>query len=121
MKKISDIGTNLSVLKKRYEEIDFTYINEEKWWNFKDEKEEEYDKIEKEKLVHVKMRLLIFFIWILLRKENNICFISHQRTFKILFQIQNKSKIKNADFRILNHKILEEFITSNLKKFLLDD
>ena len=115
----SDVGRIISKIKEEYSNFNFEYIHDKYWWRLEDKNLDIIENTEKICLEDdkiLKKRVLIFLIWILLRKEKNICFVGHQNIYKCLFENDNifAKKIKNADYRVLDKNFIEKFF----KKYL---
>lgn len=98
-----NIGMSKDEMKKHYFDIDISYISKNMWWF--DTEEEELKGIyqhEAENLELFKLRVVLFLLWIVFRKEKNILIISHSKVFKAIM----KKKIANADVVLLDKDII---------------
>ena len=119
-----NIGMPLSklkeYLKKNNLNVDTSYITKENWFfDESDNKKENFDKILNDKAEHMaesrslfKLRLRIFILWIILRKEKNILIISHSKVYKYL----NKQKISNAKVNEIEKSKLQKRMIKLLYK-----
>lgn len=117
---VAGIGKKKSEISKEFPEIDFSYVSKESWWNYHQEDKiklmkngsEDYTS-ESEK--DVKARIAMFFLWMLMRPENTIVFVSHGSYYKTMHDMPFwKSGPKN----VACHKIPPEVILSNIKSLL---
>ena len=115
-----DIGKKKSEIASDFPEVDFSYISKESWWNYVEE-----DRIKRQKNgaetysqeseKDVKARIAMFFLWMLMRPEDTIVFVSHASFYRAIYGIPTwKKGPKNTECQ----KITPEAIISNLKEFL---
>jgi len=119
LKNSTQVGSRLSQLRTIYNnlELNFDYIIKEKWWNFEKIENEDVNQIENiigETEPDVLLRVRIFLIWCVLRKESNICIIAHSNIYCLLTS-QREHKLKNAEVELLKNEGLLENIKSILQ------
>jgi len=115
-----DIGKKASEISKDFPEVDFSYLSKESWWNYLEEDKikrskngaEEYTPETEE---DVKARIAIFFLWMLMRPENSVVFISHASFYRAIYSI---SKWRKGPKNTECHQITADAILSVLKAFL---
>jgi broad specificity phosphatase PhoE len=111
-KNHKNIGSTLEDLKSQINNdnshICTRYITKNIWWSDNDENNNE----ESENKEMFNTRIIIFLLWIIFRKEQNICIISHSKVIKFISHI----KIKNANFILLNKQDIHTCCSDFLKK-----
>ena len=93
-------GKKLSLLKSEYKDCNFNfdYMTKEYWWfDFGEEKKDEL-----ESNLKFGLRLTLFILWLIFRKDKNMLVISHSNVFANL----QDTGIYNADMVKMNNKIL---------------
>ncbi len=93
-------GKKLSLLKSEYKNnnFNFDYMTKEYWWF--DLGEQKKDELES--LLKFRLRLALFILWLIFRKDKNMLIISHSHVFA---NMQNKG-IYNADMVKMSNKVL---------------
>lgn len=111
-KNHKNIGSTLENLKTQINNVNShictRYITKNIWWSDNDENNNE----ESENKEMFNTRIIIFLLWIIFRKEQNICIISHSKVIKFISHI----KIKNANFILLNKQDIYTCCSDFLKK-----
>lgn len=101
-------GKKLSLLKSEYKDYNFNfdYMTKEYWWF--DLGEQKQDELESN--LKFRLRLILFILWLIFRKDKNMLIISHSHVFANL----QDNGIYNADMVKMNNKTLLEKV---LKSF----
>lgn len=99
-------------------QIDTSYMTKTYWWT-DDDKEVYVKKHEPELLISFQWRLRLFLFWMLFRKENDICMISHS---KVCQQLINQG-IHNGKMKYITQDMLFKhcllFMTKKIDPFAL--
>ena len=95
-----NIGIPLSELKKKDLKMETKYITKERWWLDidKDENSKEILHHQPEERELFKLRVCLFLLWIVFRREKKILIVSHSKVYKSI----SKKKIYNAHVELLN-------------------
>lgn len=93
-------GKKLSLLKSEYKDYNFNfdYMTKEYWWF--DLGEQKQDELESN--LKFRLRLILFILWLIFRKDKNMLIISHSHVFANL----QDNGIYNADMVKMNNKTL---------------
>ena len=99
-KNLKNTGNTLDNLKKEFNNnnsrICTKYITKNNWWS--DTDEIKIEEVENKEMFNT--RIMLFLLWIVFRKEQNICIISHSKVIKFISHM----KVKNAKCILLNQQ-----------------
>ncbi|KAL4455043.1 hypothetical protein ABPG74_006425 [Tetrahymena malaccensis] len=101
----SVVGYMTSQLKQNRNDIDYQYLNKEKWWKLYDQQDENFqnhqtESIKRESNIELQFRVLIFLIWITLREEKDIIFFSHCAVYEAIKLFKVKKPNNAQPYRI---------------------
>ena len=115
-----DIGKTKAELQDQFKELDFSFINKERWWNYLEDKDVRRNKLgaelfSRESEDEAKARVALIFLWIVYRPEKTVVMVSHSGFYRAIFDITVfGKKAKNTQcIRIESERIL-----SNIKNLL---
>lgn len=115
--EFSHTGKPLEVLKKTFPSyFNWEYVNTEEWWNLSRGNQMSEVKL-KEKHEDFTNRILLFFLWIILRGEKKILMLSHSKVYKLIHN-NSKCKVKNGEITKLKNSTILGFIRLSTRKLL---